>query len=331
MMNVSKKIFITLLIALIAMNFVGCSDKVTKAQIDGSPDATEFCMYSLYGNNDFALFLKGHNKPWYDENAKPQKTIKVSNRKIHLTYEYSEYGEGDFWDKYLWNENPAVKVYFFYGTNSIAKICAEENVAGTSSQYFLPEFQNMTHKDEFTEYFKSVFELFGYDTSNNELSYKTYYYSVNGANHSGKEKDDFFIPEEKDELVYISLSFKSEYEHIGLWKNCYGRIDYDENRQVKSVTLYFYNIPPQEVFALTDEEVLNVFSDSFGASNKTLETIDGKYVIRYDDGGVLTYLSQKYTIILGKVALQVHFSDSLPNGSGEGLVYYVFPADVTFQ
>ena len=52
-----KKLFIILLSIILAVSCVGCSDRLTKTQIDGRKNVTDFCMYSYYGDNDFAKFI----------------------------------------------------------------------------------------------------------------------------------------------------------------------------------------------------------------------------------------------------------------------------------
>lgn len=324
-----KKLFIILLSIILAVSCVGCNNQPEQFDANGYPEATEFKMYSYYGDNDFAKFISEHDDPWHDENIEAKKRIKVAGKKIDLVYEYSEFDGLALNDKYLWVENPAVKVYFFHKTNDISKICTED-VVNKAPIHFLPEFDNVLDKEVFTEYFKSVFALFDYDVSNDELTYETYYNSINGPESFGKTVDEFYIPEEKDELRYIRINFNSEYANFGLWENCYARVDYNEKRQVEGITLNFNRTPPEESFVLTDEEVIDIFFDTYGRDNKTLDTIDGKYAIKYEDGSAEIYDCMEYLLFDDRVCVRVTMLDVLPGGASCGLSYYIFPSDVTF-
>ena len=95
-----KKLFIILLSIILAVSCVGCNNQPEQFNANGYPEATEFKMYSYYGDNDFAKFISEHDHPWYDENIEAKKRIKVAGKKIDLVYEYSEFDGLALNDKY---------------------------------------------------------------------------------------------------------------------------------------------------------------------------------------------------------------------------------------
>jgi len=331
MAKLTKTLLVLALVIILVINFIGCDKRQEEFEANGYFEATEFNAYTRNGNTDMAKFLSEHEEPWYDKNTKSEIKIKIGDNNVKLLYKHSELIGSRVYDKYLCKENPSIQVYCYKDTDYIGKIVVEE-FTKDAPLLFLPDYEKLIDAEDFTEFFKAVYDGLGYDFAAKTLSYQTQYIFTDKFGRTEKSVDEFYITAENEELKSICVYAKEKNELFGnIIDNFSVEYEtYSSKRKIKKIELNFDIMPPEEVFTLTEEEAMIIVMNSLNRDDVALEYTNGEYVIRYEDGYTKTFREMKHTIFLNNVAILVRTLDSPDGISSCGMIHFIFPSDVTF-